>query len=616
MAHCVLGISAFFHDAAAALVRDGEVVAAAQEERFTRQKGDPRFPTAAIDSCLREGGIEPERLDTVVFYEKPLEKFDRLLRTWRSVAPDGWRSARAALPRWARHRLAPTAQLRRALGPDFDGSVHYARHHESHAASAFFPSPFEDAAIIVMDAVGERATSSVGIGRGARAEILQEQRFPHSLGMLYSAFTHYAGFRVNSGEYKLMGLAPFGEPRFADRIRDEVVDVHPDGSLHLALEHFDFHRGQTMTAPSFHALFGGPPRRPDGPITQRDMDVAASIQQVCEDVVLRTASHAAALTGQRHLVMAGGVALNCVANGRVAREGPFDDVWVQPAAGDAGGALGAALLAWHHGRGARRTVHHPDGQRGSLLGPAFDDEDIGLFLDGVGASATHLADEAELLDRVAGWLDDGDVVGWFQGRMEFGPRALGARSILADARSPDMQRTVNEKIKFRESFRPFAPSVLREHAHEVFDVPDDVDAPYMLFVVPVRGDRLRSLSPREKERMAEGDPHVRVAVARSDVPAITHVDHTSRLQTVDAARHGRYRRLLESFHARTGCPLVLNTSFNVRGEPIVQSPQDAFHCFMSTGMDALVLGNHVLRKVDQTTVDPVAVASSGGRGRS
>ena len=607
----VLGISAWFHDSAAALVGDGQVVAAAQEERFTRVKGDARFPASAIQACLTTAGVGPSDVGTVVFHETPRTKFDRLLRTWGNVGPAGWSTAREALPRWARHRLDPTAELRRALGDGWAGQVTYARHHASHAASAFFPSPFASAAIVVMDAVGEHATSSIGVGRDDRVEMVLEQRFPHSVGMLYSAFTRYCGFQVNRGEYKLMGLAPFGEPRFVDRILEEVVAVAADGSVRLDLDHLSFHRGRHMTAPSFHALFGGPPREFDGPLTQRHMDLAASIQQVCERIVLRTVHHAAQVTGERQLVMAGGVALNCVANGRVLREGPVDDVWIQPAAGDAGGALGAALLEWHHGRRAPRVVDHPDGQRASLLGPAFADDDIALFLEGIGARATRLPEPA-LLDRVCDWLADGDVVGWFQGPMEFGPRALGSRSILADARATDAQRRVNEKIKFRESFRPFAPSVLRAHAHEVFDVDEGIDSPYMLVTVPVRDERRRKLTVQEKDHMADPDPRVRVAVPRSDVPAVTHMDHSSRLQTVDPDRHGRYHRLLERFHDRTGCPLLLNTSFNVRGEPIVHNPADAYRCFMATDMDALVLGSYVLRRTDQPPVDPT-VSTPGGR---
>lgn len=604
----VLGVSAFFHDSAAAVVRDGQVVSAAQEERFTRRKGEARFPSAAIAACLRLAGTTPDDLDAVAFYETPGRKLDRLLSTWRSIAPDGWASARDALPRWAGPRRDPTAQLRRAVGTRFRGEVLYARHHESHAASAFFPSPFERAAIVVMDAVGEHATSSIGVGHDDRIEVLEEQRFPHSLGLLYSAFTAYAGFRVNQGEYKLMGLAPFGEPRHVDRILDHLVDIHADGSLQLNLDHFAFHHGRRMTRPSFEDLLRAPARLPTDPITQHHMDVAASIQAVCEEAVLRTVAHATRLTGERHLVMAGGVALNCVANGRVYREAPVSDLWVQPAAGDSGGALGAALLTHHHVRGQPRTVAVPDGQRGSQLGPAFTDDDIGLYLDAVGASHRRLDDEDALLDQVTRWLESGDVVGWFQGRMEFGPRALGCRSILADPRHPDMQQVVNERIKFRESFRPFAPSVLQEHVHEWFDVEEGTTSPYMLLVVPLHASRLRTLDADEKERMRDEDPRVRVAVPRSDLPAITHVDNSARLQTVDGIRHGRYHRLLRRFHARTGCPVLLNTSFNVRGEPIVQSPRDAYRCFMATNMDALVLGSHVLRACDQPPPDPTVLA--------
>lgn len=601
----VLGISAYFHDSAAALIRDGRIVAAAQEERFSRTKGDARFPSAAVGYCLAEGGLEASDLDEAVFFEKPLVKLERLLDTYRTVAPAGWVSAREALPRWARHRLDVGGEIRRGLGPEFAGGISYADHHESHAASAFFPSPFASAAVLTLDAVGEWATSSLGVGRGSRVELLRETRFPHSVGMLYSAFTYYAGFRVNSGEYKLMGLAPYGEPRFADVILDEVVAVHDDGSIWLDMTYFDFDRGRTITSPAFHDLFGGPPRAPESPLTAKDMDLAASVQRVCELVVLRAAGHAHQLTGERNLVMAGGVALNCVANGRVRRDGPFEEVWAQPAAGDAGGALGAALLDWHHVRGGRRDVKTPDGQQASLLGPAFSDRDIGLFLDGQGARYERIDEEAALLDRVAEWVDEGKVVGWFHGRMEFGPRALGARSIIGDARSPTMQQTMNLKVKFRESFRPFAPCVLADRVHEVFEMPPGQDSPYMLFVAHVRPERRRMLTEEEKARVHEGDLRAQMAVARSDLPAVTHVDHSARVQTVDESRHGRFYRLLHRFAERTGCPAMVNTSFNVRGEPLVASPEDAYRCFLATGIDCLVLENHVLVKAGQPAVSEI-----------
>ena len=602
MATHVLGISAYFHDSAAALVSDGRIVAAAQEERFSRRKADPGLPSSAIAYCLSEAGLQASDVGHVVFYEKPLVKFDRLLCTYRDVAPGGWASARHALPLWARDRFDVANDIRRVLGQGFTGEVCYADHHESHAASTFFPSPYKSAAILTMDAVGEWATSSIGVGRGSCVQLVREMRFPHSLGLLYSAFTHYTGFKVNSGEYKVMGLAPYGRPRFTDVILDKLVTVFEDGSLCLDLTYFDFHRGASMTSEAFHLLFGGPPRTPESPITERETDLAASIQQVCELVVLRAARHAHELTGERNLVMAGGVALNCVANGRVLRESPFDDVWVQPAAGDAGGALGAALVLSHHVLGVERKVELPDSQAGSMLGPSYSNRDIGLFLDGAGAHYERMDDESELVDRVARWLDEGRTVGWFHGRMEFGPRALGARSILGDARSSAMQQTMNLKIKFRESFRPFAPCVLAEHVHEVFEMEPGQDSPYMSFVAPLRVDRRREPTVDEMEGMRDPDLALRVSVPRSELPAITHVDHSARIQTVDEQRHGRFYRLLSRFHDRTGCPVVLNTSFNVRGEPIVQSPEDAYRCFMATDMDCLVLENHVLCKRDQPAV--------------
>lgn len=601
----VLGISAYFHDSAAALLRNGRIVAAAQEERFSREKGDARFPRSSVAYCLDEGRLTAGQLDRVIFYEKPLAKFDRLLDTYRTVAPDGWVSAREALPLWARQRLDIAGAIRQVLGSGFTGDVLFADHHESHAASAFFPSPFDSAAILTLDAVGEWAASSIGVGRGSQIELLKEMRFPHSVGMLYSAFTHYVGFKVNSGEYKLMGLAPYGEPRFADVILDEVVSVHEDGSIWLDMTYFDFDRGQTITSEAFHNLFDGPPRAAESPLSAKEMDLAASVQQVCERIVLRAAEHAHSITGERNLVMAGGVALNCVANGRVLREGPFEDMWVQPAAGDAGGALGAALLDWHQVRDGKRTVERPDGQQGSLLGPAFSNRDIGLFLDGQGARYERIDDESELLERVAAWVDEGKVVGWFQGRMEFGPRALGARSIIGDARSPQMQQTMNLKVKFRESFRPFAPCVLAEHVHEVFQMEPGQDSPYMLLVAHVRPERRRELTEEEKTRLHEADLREQVSMPRSDLPAITHVDYSARVQTVDEHRYGRFYRLLHRFRERTGCPVMVNTSFNIRGEPLVQSPEDAYRCFMATGIDCLVLENHVLVKADQPAADDV-----------
>ena len=595
----ILGISALFHDAAAALVRDGEIVAAAQEERFTRRKGDARLPSAAVAHVLGQGRIDASQVDYLVFYERPLLKFERLVETQAAFAPKGFRSFRQAMVSWAQEKLRLPERLSTWL-PGFRGQICFTGHHESHAASAFYPSPFADATILTLDAVGEWATSSIGVGREAEIDLLRQMRFPHSLGMLYSAFTYYTGFKVNSGEYKLMGLAPYGEPRYVDLIMDRIVDVRDDGSLWLDMSYFNYCQGETMTSEKLHELFGGPPRSPEGLITQRDMDLAASIQAICEDVVLRAARHAYSLTGVPRLVMAGGVALNCVANGKVLRDGPFDQVWVQPAAGDAGGALGAALVIWHRVVGGGRHVRAGDSQHGSFLGPAFDGAVIGTFLDAAGASYERIDDEAELLDRVARHLAQGLVVGWFHGRMEYGPRALGARSILGDARSTKMQQVMNVKIKFRESFRPFAPCVLREHVDEMFETRPNEDSPYMLFVAPVREKWRLDLDAGDRERMQSPDLRVRVSVVRSEIPAVTHVDYSARIQTVDAERHGRFYRLMRRFHELTGCPVIVNTSFNIRGEPIVCSPEDAYRCFMATDMDCLVLEDHVLLKQDQS----------------
>ncbi len=595
----ILGISAFYHDSAAALIRDGEIVAAAQEERFSRVKGDESYPRQAVAYCLQEGGIGPGELDHVVFYEKPMTKFERLYETYLTFGSSAWASFRQALPLWARHRLHIPRSIREELGPGFQGELSFADHHESHAASAFFPSPFREAAILTLDAVGEWSSSSLGIGRDDRIELLAEMRFPHSVGMLYSAFTYYTGFKVNSGEYKLMGLAPYGEPRYVDVILDHLVDVRDDGSISLDLSYFDFCQGLTMTSQRFHDLFGGPPRGPETFITRKERDLAASIQAVTEEIVLRAARHAHEVTGSRNLVMAGGVALNCVANGRLLREGPFQELWIQPAAGDAGGSLGAALLVWHHLLGRHREVAKPDAQRGSLLGPAYTNDDIGLFLDATGAVYEHVRDEDELLDTIAHLIDQGRIIGWFQGRMEFGPRALGCRSILGDARDPGMQATMNVKIKFRESFRPFAPCVLVEHAHEVFEMEPEDDSPYMLLVAPVRKELRTPLNADQRERLGDDDLRVRASVPRSQLPAITHVDYSARVQTVDAERHGRYYRLMRRFYELTGCPVIVNTSFNIRGEPIVCTPEDAYRCFMATDIDCLVLEDHVLLKERQ-----------------
>ncbi len=595
----ILGISAFYHDSAAALLRDGEIVAAAQEERFTRRKHDPRFPARAVEFCLRQGGIGPCDLDIVAFYERPLAKWDRLMETYLGFAPQGYELFEEAMPTWAELKLQLPQRIRATL-PGFTGDLYFADHHESHAASAFFPSPFDASAILTVDAVGEWSTSALGMGNGNRITLSHEQRFPHSLGMLYSAFTYYTGFRVNSGEYKLMGLAPYGKPKYAALILEHLVRIMDDGSLWLDMTYFNYGQGLTMTSPKFHDLFGGPPRKPEALITEKEMDLAASVQVVCEDVMLRTAHYLYDKTGARSLVMAGGVALNCVANGRLLREGPFENIWIQPAAGDAGGALGAAFIAWHHEMNQPRQAPTHDAQRGSLLGPSFDNDDIGLFLSSVGATYVRIDDERELLDRVARLVAGEKVIGWFQGPMEFGPRALGCRSIIGDARSPQMQQKMNVSIKFRESFRPFAPCVLREHVDEYFEMRPGEDSPYMLLVAPVRDRWRTALGDEDLRKMEDPDLRIRVSVPRSTVPAITHVDYSARVQTVDAARHGRYYRLMRRFHALTGCPIIVNTSFNIRGEPIVCTPEDAYRCFMATDMDCLVLENHVLLKEEQS----------------
>jgi len=597
----ILGISAYYHDSAAALIREGEIIAAAQEERFTRQKGDARFPTASISYCLAEAGISMAELDCAVFYEKPLVKFERLLETYLTFVPKGFQAFRSAIPLWASSKLHLSRELKAGLGEQFRGQLFFTDHHESHAASAFFPSPFDEAAILTLDAVGEWATSSIGVGKNNRIEILKELRFPHSLGMLYSAFTFYTGFQVNSGEYKLMGLAPYGQPVYTDLILDKIADIKEDGSLWLDMSYFNYCQGLTMTSEKFHDLFGGPPREPETFITQKEMDLAASVQKVCEEMVLRTARYANKLTRAKNLVMAGGVALNCVANGKLLREGPFENIWIQPAAGDAGGALGSALLVWHHLLGRERKLNQHDSQKGSFLGPSFSNDDIGLFLDSVGAIYEYIPNETILLNRVARLLGEENVVGWFQGRMEYGPRALGNRSIIADARSDRMQQTMNLKIKFRESFRPFAPCVLREFVHEFFDMRPDENSPYMLFVAPLLEKHRIKLAPEDLERMNNPDLRIRVSVPRSSLPAITHVDFSARIQTIDPERHGRFYRLMRRFYEITGCPVIVNTSFNIRSEPIVCSFEEAFECFMGTEIDCLVLENFLLMKKDQPT---------------
>jgi carbamoyltransferase len=593
----ILGLSAFYHDSAACLVRDGEIVAAAQEERFTRKKHDYRFPTEALHFCLREGGITPEQLDFVAFYDKPLLKFERLLETYLAYAPVGFRSFLAGMPLWLRQKLHLPREMDRGLDRRYKGRYVFTEHHESHAASAFFPSPFNEAAILTLDGVGEWATASWGIGRGNRIELSHELRFPHSLGLLYSAMTYFTGFKVNSGEYKLMGLAPYGEPRFADLIRTKLLDVKEDGSFRMDMSYFNYCQGLTMTGSKMNELFGGPPRAPESPLTQREMDIAASVQQVTEEIMLRCARHVARETGMRNLVMAGGVALNCVGNGHILRDGCFDQVWIQPAAGDAGGALGAALFVWHQLLDNPREVDdRHDLQRGSLLGPRFESAEIRAYLDGIGAPYRAFDDEQACLDHLAELIDSGKVIGHFAGRMEFGPRALGSRSIIGDPRSAKMQSIMNLKIKFRESFRPFAPSVLREDVHEWFDMRPGEDSPYMLLVADVLPRRRLPLNG-QLDGLHGIDRLLKVV--RSEVPAITHVDYSARVQTVDPQRHGRYHELISRFKNRTSCPVIINTSFNIRGEPIVCSPEHAYRCFMATNMDVLVLENIVLYKDDQ-----------------
>lgn len=593
----ILGISAFYHDSAAALILDGRIVAAAQEERFTRKKHDPAFPAHAIRYCLAAGKIREEDLDYVAFYDKPLLKFDRLLETYLAFAPSGFRSFRLAMPVWLKEKI----HFRRLLKNNFRGAraakFVFTEHHESHAASAFYPSPFSEAAILTVDGVGEWATAAMGVGEGNRIRLLRELKFPHSLGLLYSAFTYYCGFKVNSGEYKLMGLAPYGIPRYADLIRKHLVEIKTDGSLWMDMAFFNYCQGLTMTNKRFHELFGGPPRSPESQLEQRHMDLAASVQAVTEEIFLHMAREAARVTGKNHLVLAGGVALNCVANGRLLRDGIFEKLWIQPAAGDAGGALGAALFVWHQLLENPRTPSPEDSQEGSLLGPRSSNDEIERVLLEKSVPYKKFAREDELLDEVAALLAEGKIVGWFQGRMEFGPRALGARSILADPRRPSMQSTLNLKIKFRESFRPFAPSVLRERAGEIFEIPPDTDSPYMLLVASVRENVRARISDNDRQTM-ENHPDLRrrVNVVRSTFPAITHVDYSARLQTVDPSRHGRFHRLLKRFEEKTQCPVLINTSFNVRGEPIVCAPAEALRCFLATDMDALVLEDFLVLK--------------------
>lgn len=597
MATFILGISAFYHDSAAALLVDGELVAAGQEERFTRKKHDHEFPVNAIQFCLDKGNIQAEDLDHVVFYDKPLNKFERLLETYLAYAPQGFKSFRQALPLWLKQKLHLPREIRNGLGGKHSGKIIFTDHHESHAASAFFPSPFEEAAILTLDGVGEWSTSCCGVGTGNRINLTQQLRFPHSLGLLYSAFTYYTGFRVNSGEYKVMGLAPYGRPIYSDRILENLIDLKEDGSFRMDMSFFNYCQGLTMTSEKFHELFEGPPREPESRLGQREMDLAASVQFVTEEVMLRMARHLHRKTGLKNLVMAGGVALNCVGNGRLLREGPFDGIWIQPAAGDAGGALGAAQFVWHQLLDNRRVVKTPDGQEASLLGPSFADDEVKDFLNTQEAVFDTYGSDEELCVSVADLIAGENVVGWFQGRMEFGPRALGARSIIGDARSEKMQSVMNLKIKFRESFRPFAPLVLQEHVSEFFEMQEGEESPYMLMVAPVRSSKRCALPVEYEEKFGIEKLNYR----RSEIPAVTHVDFSARIQTVDSTRNPLLYCLLASFYEKTGCPVLINTSFNVRSEPIVCTPQDAYRCFQMTDMDVLVIGHHVLRKQKQRT---------------
>jgi carbamoyltransferase len=594
----VVGISAFYHDAAAALVCDGEIVAAAQEERFTRKKHDSRFPRHALDYCLSQARISLEDVDLVVFYDKPFLKFERLLETYLAFAPRGYESFKVAIPLWLREKLFLKDLLQGQLKqyrPDFDWNERllFSEHHLSHAASAFFPSPYSSAAVLTLDGVGEWATSSLALGHGNRLEVIKEIHFPHSLGLLYSAFTYYTGFKVNSGEYKLMGLAPYGEPRYAGLILDKLIDLKADGSFKLNLDYFNYCVGLTMTSGKFDQLFGQPPRTPDQLLTTFHMDIAASVQQVTEEILLRMTRAVASETGERNLCRAGGVALNCVANGKVLRDGKFDGIWIQPAAGDAGGSIGAALSGYHMYKDQPRSPQRClDGMNGSYLGPEYKQADIELRLRAAGATF-DVAEDAEVVGQATDALAAQKAVGWFQGRMEFGPRALGARSIIGDPRSPTMQKMLNLKVKYRESFRPFAPAVLREDVTEYFEL--DCDSPYMLLVAGVKPERRRSMT-EEEERLFGIE---KLNVPRSDIPAVTHVDYSARVQTVHRETNPRFHALIERFKQRTGCAVLVNTSFNVRGEPIVCTPEDAFRCFMGSEIETLVIGNCVLQKERQ-----------------
>jgi carbamoyltransferase len=600
----ILGISAFYHDSAACLVTDGKIVAAAQEERFTRKKHDPSFPKHAIQYCLQEGALQGKDVDLVAFYEKPFIKFERILETYLAYAPLGIRSFIKALPLWIKQKIWMRDLIQKELSFEgkggsaaFLGKIIFPEHHESHAASAFFPSPFQEAAFLTLDGVGEWATAAFGVGKGNEITLLAEIRFPHSLGLLYSAFTYYTGFKVNSAEYKVMGLAPYGEPKYKDAILSELMDLKEDGSFRLNMKYFNYCAGLTMTHKRFERLFGGPPRRPESRLTQRAMDLARSVQEVTKEVMLRMARHVHKETGQKALCLAGGVALNCVGNGRILRESPFERIWIQPAAGDAGGALGAALLTWYQYLQNNRTVDGKrDSQQGSYLGPQFDDNNVLAFLQKNGIPHTRLAPE-EIPKRIADLIADQKVIGWFQGRMEFGPRALGSRTIIGDARSPKMQEIMNLKIKFRESFRPFAPSVLADRVSEYFEM--NCESPYMLLVAPVRKEHRKEMSEEEQKLFGVD----KLNVCRSTIPAVTHVDYSARVQTVNEEDNPLYYRMIRKFGEQHGCPVIINTSFNVRGEPIVCTPEDAYRCFMRTNMDYLIMGSLLLEKKVQKPLD-------------
>lgn len=591
----ILGISAFYHDSAACLVRDGKIIAAAQEERFTRKKHDFNFPKNAISYCLKEGNIKPQDVDFVAFYDKPFIKFERILETYLAYAPLGIKSFIKSIPLWIKQKLFMKEFIKKEL--DYDGTILFTEHHESHAASAFFPSPFQEAAFLTMDGVGEWATSSYGIGKDNTVTLLAEMRFPHSLGLLYSAFTYYTGFKVNSGEYKVMGLAPYGEPKYKNLILTELMDLKEDGSFKLNMEYFDYCVGLTMTSKKFEDLFGGPPRKPETLLTQREMDLARSIQEVTEEVMLRMARHIYHETGLQNLCLAGGVSLNCVGNGRILRESPFKNIWIQPAAGDAGGALGAALFVWYqYLENSRVADNRRDFQHGSYLGPEYKNGDIANYLQKNNIPYTELQD-SEIPDKIADLIAQEKVIGWFEGRMEFGPRALGARSIIGDARSPHMQELMNLKIKFRESFRPFAPSVLKERVSDYFEM--DCESPYMLLVAPVKKELCRDMTDEEQKRFGLDKLHV----VRSTIPAITHVDYSARIQTVSRDDNPLFHDVIKKFDEKYGCPVVINTSFNVRGEPIVCTPEDAYLCFMRTNIDYLIMGNFLLDKTQQKPLE-------------